>query len=52
MENWCNIHNLVYSDNSGSITYDEFKNVLSASIGPDAIPFDFEWYIIYNWSFL
>ncbi|THV07460.1 mitochondrial carrier [Dendrothele bispora CBS 962.96] len=29
-------------DNSGYISYDEFKSVFSASIGPDAIPFDFE----------
>ncbi|KAK7465471.1 mitochondrial aspartate-glutamate transporter agc1 [Stygiomarasmius scandens] len=29
-------------DNSGYISYDEFKGVFSASIGPDAIPFDFD----------
>lgn len=29
-------------DNSGYISYDEFKNVFSASIGPGAIPFDFD----------
>ncbi|KAL0576709.1 mitochondrial aspartate-glutamate transporter agc1 [Marasmius crinis-equi] len=29
-------------DSSGYISYDEFKNVFSANIGPDAIPFDFE----------
>ncbi|KAF8640718.1 hypothetical protein AX17_000370 [Amanita inopinata Kibby_2008] len=29
-------------DNSGYITFDEFKNVFSANVGPDAIPFDFE----------
>ncbi|OBZ79884.1 Calcium-binding mitochondrial carrier protein Aralar1 [Grifola frondosa] len=29
-------------DDSGTITYDEFKNVFNANIGPDAIPFDFE----------
>lgn len=29
-------------DNSGTITYDEFKNVFKANIGPDAIPFDFD----------
>lgn len=29
-------------DNSGFITYDEFKSVFSANIGPDAIPFDFD----------
>ncbi|EMD32637.1 hypothetical protein CERSUDRAFT_87946 [Gelatoporia subvermispora B] len=29
-------------DDSGTITYDEFKNVFKANIGPDAIPFDFD----------
>ncbi|KAH8099839.1 mitochondrial inner membrane protein [Cristinia sonorae] len=29
-------------DNSGTITYDEFKKVFQANIGPDAIPFDFD----------
>lgn len=29
-------------DDSGTITYDEFKSVFNASIGPDSIPFDFE----------
>ncbi|ESK92703.1 mitochondrial inner membrane protein [Moniliophthora roreri MCA 2997] len=29
-------------DHSGFISYDEFKNVFSANIGPDAIPFDFD----------
>ncbi|KIJ54336.1 hypothetical protein M422DRAFT_201453 [Sphaerobolus stellatus SS14] len=29
-------------DNSGTITYDEFKNVFSANLGPDSIPFDFD----------
>ncbi|KAF9469805.1 mitochondrial carrier domain-containing protein [Collybia nuda] len=29
-------------DNSGFITYDEFKNVFTANVGPDAIPFDFD----------
>ncbi|KAF9015681.1 mitochondrial carrier domain-containing protein [Cyathus striatus] len=32
-------------DNSGYITYDEFKTVFSANIGPDAIPFDFDWQV-------
>jgi solute carrier family 25 aspartate/glutamate transporter 12/13 len=32
-----------YSDNSGFISYDEFKNVFSANIGTGSIPFDFEW---------
>ncbi|TDL28085.1 mitochondrial carrier [Rickenella mellea] len=29
-------------DRSGTITFDEFKNVFSANLGPDAIPFDFD----------
>ncbi|RPD65102.1 mitochondrial carrier [Lentinus tigrinus ALCF2SS1-6] len=29
-------------DESGTISYDEFKNVFNANIGPDAIPFDFD----------
>ncbi|KAF9074907.1 mitochondrial inner membrane protein [Rhodocollybia butyracea] len=29
-------------DNSGYIDFDEFKNVMSANIGSDAIPFDFD----------
>ncbi|KAI0308272.1 mitochondrial inner membrane protein [Multifurca ochricompacta] len=29
-------------DGSGTITFDEFKSVFSANIGPDAIPFDFD----------
>ncbi|KAG1757250.1 mitochondrial carrier domain-containing protein [Suillus lakei] len=29
-------------DSSGTITFDEFKNVFSANIGPSAIPFDFD----------
>ncbi|KAJ7597398.1 mitochondrial inner membrane protein [Mycena floridula] len=29
-------------DNSGYISYEEFKNVFSANIGPGAIPFDFD----------
>lgn len=32
----------LHRDNSGTITYDEFKNVFNANIGPDAIPFDFD----------
>ncbi|KAG8680964.1 mitochondrial aspartate-glutamate transporter agc1 [Ceratobasidium sp. 394] len=30
-------------DGSGTITFDEFKNVFSANLGPDSIPFDFNW---------
>lgn len=30
-------------DGSGTITYDEFKNVFSANLGPGSIPFDFDW---------
>ncbi|KAG0700680.1 mitochondrial carrier domain-containing protein [Suillus ampliporus] len=29
-------------DNSGTITFDEFKNVFLANVGPSAIPFDFD----------
>ncbi|KAI0652392.1 mitochondrial carrier [Trametes meyenii] len=29
-------------DESGTISYDEFKNVFNANIGPAAIPFDFD----------
>ena len=35
---------VVCRDESGTISYDEFKNVFNANIGPDAIPFDFDWY--------
>jgi hypothetical protein len=34
---------VAYSDGAGTITFDEFKNVFSAEIGPDAIPFNFDW---------
>ena len=30
-------------DSSGTITFDEFKNVFSSNLGPDSIPFDFNW---------
>ena len=30
-------------DHSGFIDYNEFKTVFSGNIGPDAIPFDFDW---------
>ena len=30
-------------DESGTITFDEFKNVFSSNLGPDSIPFDFNW---------
>lgn len=36
------------SDNSGTITYDEFKNVFSASVGPESIPFDFNWSVCHS----
>lgn len=36
---------LCHSDNSGTITYEEFKNVFSANVGPDSIPFDFDWLV-------
>jgi hypothetical protein len=34
---------MVHRDGSGTITFDEFKTVFSANIGPDAIPFNFDW---------
>ncbi|QRW09270.1 mitochondrial carrier protein [Ceratobasidium sp. AG-Ba] len=36
-------------DSNGTITFDEFKNVFSANLGPDAIPFDFncDWVKLY-----
>ncbi|KAG5351705.1 hypothetical protein C0989_005218 [Termitomyces sp. Mn162] len=30
-------------DHDGYITFNEFKNVFTANVGPDAIPFDFDW---------
>lgn len=30
-------------DHSGFIDYNEFRSVMSASISPDSIPFDFDW---------
>jgi len=33
-------------DGSGTITFDEFKSVFSAEIGPDAIPFNFDWCVL------
>jgi solute carrier family 25 aspartate/glutamate transporter 12/13 len=35
-----------YRDGSGTITFDEFKSVFSAEIGPDAIPFNFDWCVL------
>jgi hypothetical protein len=32
-----------FRDHSGYISFDEFKTVFSANIGPDAVPFDFDW---------
>ncbi|KZS93297.1 mitochondrial inner membrane protein [Sistotremastrum niveocremeum HHB9708] len=36
-------------DGSGTITFDEFKNVFSSTIGPDSLPFDFncDWIKLY-----
>jgi hypothetical protein len=31
-------------DGSGAIDFQEFKNVFSSTIGPDSIPFNFDWY--------
>lgn len=39
---------MAYSDGSGTITFDEFKSVFSAEIGPDAIPFNFDWYVAHG----
>ena len=33
-----------FRDNSGTITYDEFKNVFKATLAEDSIPFDFDGY--------
>jgi hypothetical protein len=38
----------IVRDNDGFITYDEFKSVFSANIGPDAIPFDFDWQVTFE----
>jgi hypothetical protein len=35
-----------YRDGSGTITFDEFKSGFSAEIGPDAIPFNFDWCVL------
>lgn len=37
------------ADRSGSIDFDEFKNVFQANVGPDALPFDFnsDWVTLY-----
>jgi hypothetical protein len=37
---------VVYRDGSGTITFEEFKGVFSAEIGPDAIPFNFDWCVL------
>jgi len=37
---------VAYRDGSGTITFDEFKGVFSAEIGPDAIPFNFDWCVL------
>ena len=34
---------IMFRDESGTITFDEFKNVFSSNLGPDSIPFDFNW---------
>jgi len=39
---------MAYSDGSGTITFDEFKSVFSAEMGPDAIPFNFDWYVAHG----
>jgi hypothetical protein len=35
---------LLLSDSSGTITFDEFKSVFAATLGADALPFNFDWY--------
>ena len=38
--------NIIYtSDHSGFIDFNEFKTVFSANLGPEAIPFDFDWLV-------
>lgn len=37
---------LLFSDSSGTITFDEFKNVFAATLGADALPFNFDWYAL------
>ena len=37
---------LLFSDGSGTITFDEFKNVFAATLGADALPFNFDWYAL------
>jgi len=38
------VTNLRLSDSSGTITFDEFKSVFAATLGTDALPFNFDWY--------
>ena len=33
---------MLFSDQSGTITFEEFKNAFSSNLGPDAIPFNFD----------
>jgi hypothetical protein len=37
---------LLFSDSSGTITFDEFKSVFAATLGADALPFNFDWYAL------
>ena len=32
-------------DHSGFIDFNDFKTAFSANLGPEAIPFDFDWYV-------
>jgi hypothetical protein len=41
---------MIHRDGSGTITFDEFKTVFSANIGPDAIPFNFDWCVVMSVS--
>jgi len=37
---------LLCSDGSGTITFDEFKSVFAATLGAEALPFNFDWYAL------
>lgn len=40
------VTDLLFSDSSGTITFDEFKSVFAATLGADALPFNFDWYAL------
>jgi hypothetical protein len=37
---------VAYRDGFGTITFEKFKGVFSAEIGPDTIPFNFDWCVL------